>query len=244
MQNKLKIIFENENYLVIDKPAGITVNKSDTTKDEQTLQGMIEDEKKIDFNDPDQEFIDRGGIVHRLDKETSGVIIVAKNSNAFRNLQAQFKERKVEKKYIALAHGQIIPGEGVINAPVGRLPWNRKSFGVLSGGREAVTSYKIISNFQYSISNEKLSLIELFPKTGRTHQIRVHLKYINHPIFSDPLYGGRKIARNDRKVLNRVFLHAKEISFFDPITLNAVRFESELPEELENFLQLISKQNN
>lgn len=238
MESKLKILYENEDFLVVDKPYGVTVNKSDTTTGEMTLQDLVEEEDKIDKSDPDEDFVNRGGIVHRLDKETSGVIIVAKNSTAFRNLQAQFKERKVQKNYVALAHGKFIPEKGKINAPVGRLPWNRKRFGVLAGGREAETEYQVLS-ILYLVSNgktEPLSLVRLFPKTGRTHQIRVHLKYINHPIFGDPLYGGRKSSRADRKILSRVFLHAEEISFKDPKTGNEVHFKSELPKELSQLL--------
>ena len=145
MENKLKILFENDDFLIVDKPSGITVNRSDTTSREVTLQDLIEKEEKIDKNDVDPEFISRSGIVHRLDKETSGVLIVAKNSQAFRSLQSQFKERKVEKSYIALAHGQLKPQSGDINVPVGRLPWNRKRFGVLAGGREAITKYQVLS---------------------------------------------------------------------------------------------------
>lgn len=254
MGNNLKIILENDSYLIIDKESGMTVNKSDTTVSELTLQDLIEKENKLDRSDPDAEFVKRGGIVHRLDKETSGVIIVAKNSIAFRALQKEFKERRVKKSYVALAHGEIKPLRGEINVPIGRLPWNRKRFGVLSGGREASTSYEVITNYQLppassseagrAISNEVMSLVRLFPKTGRTHQIRVHLKHIGHPIFGDPLYGGRKTARDDRKLLNRVFLHAEEISFLDPTTGKEVSFKSEMPKELSEMLENFKPNNN
>lgn len=246
MENKLKIIYENDSYLIIDKESGMTVNKSDTTVNDLTLQDLIEKEDKIDKSDSDIEFVNRGGIVHRLDKETSGVIIVAKNSIAFRALQKEFKERRVKKSYIALAHGEIKPDKGEINVPIGRLPWNRKRFGVLAGGREASTEYRVLS-ILYPVSQEKgeaLSLVRLFPKTGRTHQIRVHLKYINHPIVGDPLYGGRKNARLDRKTLSRVFLHAEEISFLDPSTGKDVSFRSELPEELNEMLENFKQNYN
>ncbi|HYM65299.1 MAG TPA: RluA family pseudouridine synthase, partial [Candidatus Sulfotelmatobacter sp.] len=157
-----------------------------------------------------------------------GLLIVAKNLKSFENLQAQFKERKVEKTYIALVHGHVISDEGEISVPIGRLPWNRKRFGVMVGGKEAQTFYKTIERF-----NKPYSILELYPKTGRTHQIRVHLKYINHPIFGDEFYAGRKISREDRKLLDRFFLHAKKISFFHPKTGKKVEFESDLPQELK-----------
>lgn len=234
---KLKVIYKNNDFIIIDKPAGIIVNRSDTAVNEITLQDLIENEGLTDNKDQEPEFISRSGIVHRLDKETSGVLIVARNSKAFKNLQLQFKERKVEKTYLALSHGTIEPKIGEISVPVGRLPWNRKRFGVLSGGRESVTFYEVVSSFKSSISNEELTLVRLHPKTGRTHQIRVHLKYINHPIFSDPLYGGRKTSREDRKLLPRIFLHAQEISFLDPTTGVKVNFKSDLPYELKELLE-------
>ncbi len=243
MEDKLKIIYEKDDYLIIEKQAGITVNRSYTTADEVTVQDLIEKSGLIDKGDLDADFVARSGIVHRLDKETSGVLIVARNSKAFRNLQLQFKERRVEKSYLALVHGEVVPSSGEIAVPVGRLPWNRKRFGVLAGGREAKTEYQVLS-ILYLVSKNKrepLSLVRLFPKTGRTHQIRVHLKYINHPIFSDPLYGGRKTSREDRRFLPRIFLHAEEISFFDPKTGHRVMFESKLPEELEGFIRNLEK---
>ena len=237
--DRLKILFENDDYMVLDKQAGITVNRSDTTAKETTLQDLIEKEEKINKNDGDEEFKSRSGIVHRLDKETSGVLVVAKNSSVFRNLQAQFKERKVDKSYIALVHGKISPSKGEISAPVGRLPWNRKRFGVIAGGREAITKYQVL-RIKYLVSNgtrEALSLVRLFPKTGRTHQIRVHLKHISHPIFGDPLYGGRKTSKQDRKILQRVFLHAEKIKFQDPSSGREVEYSSQLPEDLRDLLE-------
>jgi len=303
---EVKIIFEDDILLVLNKPTGMVVNRSDTTKGKTTLQDWVEDYLKIrstkhetrnkseiskaqndfEFRNSDFDFKNRAGIVHRLDKETSGIILIAKTLEAFVNLQAQFKERRVQKTYLALAHGKIEPAEGEINVSVGRLPWNRKRFGVLSGGRESVTNYKVLSVFSCQLSangqsvlsssvpanrkpanqnlkteNRKLvteyfSLVELYPKSGRTHQIRVHLQYIKHPIFADPLYAGRKTSRNDRKLLPRVFLHASKISFYHPAFASAfvkttadkkasageaktneiLNFESPLPEDLNRFL--------
>jgi 23S rRNA pseudouridine1911/1915/1917 synthase len=250
--NEIKVIYEDDDILIIDKPSGTIVNKADTTKGEFTVQDWLEERFKIKDSrlkiDEDSDFYKRAGIVHRIDKETSGILIVAKNKSSFENLQAQFKERKVEKTYVALAHGRVEPEEGEIAVPVGRLPWNRKRFGVLAGGKEALTKYRAISNFQFLISKnkkEELTLLELYPKTGRTHQIRVHLKYINHPIFGDELYAGRKTSRDDRKILQRFFLHAKKISFFHPASSSnaasqkRVEFESPLPEELQKVLDFL-----
>lgn len=244
-----KVIFEDEDVLVLDKPAGITVNKSDTTRGEKTVQEWVEEKCKVQSAkrkaDEGNDFYKRAGIVHRLDKETSGILLVGKNPISFANLQAQFKERKVKKTYLALVHGKIDVEEGEIRVPVGRLPWNRKQFGVVAGGREAATKYKVFSIKYLVLGNRKepLTLLELYPETGRTHQIRVHLKYFGHPIFSDFLYAGRKTARNDRKLLPRIFLHAAKISFFHPTTNQLIFFESPLPEELQNFLHKISHLN-
>lgn len=251
------VLFEDNDIVVISKPAGITVNRSDTTKREETVQDWAEErigtkepketkERNVQKTfgasgsfDPSDSFYSRGGIVHRLDKETSGILLIAKNKVAFAHLQAQFKERTVKKRYTALAHGRLTPPDGEIRVPVGRLPWNRKQFGIVAGGREAVTRYKTISHFSHK--TEALSLLEVYPETGRTHQIRVHLKYIGHPIFADFLYAGRKTARNDRKLLSRVFLHAAKISFLHPTTAAELAFESPLPADLQTFLNLIEK---
>lgn len=246
-KNQPTIIFEDDALLVLNKPAGITVNNSDTTAGEKTVQDWLKEQFSIynvQFtNEQEADFYSRAGIAHRLDKETSGILLVAKTPQTFIELQRQFKERIVKKTYRALAHGRIVPEEGIISVPVGRLPWNRKQFGVVAGGREALTRYRVISNFQYPISkkdNEILSLVELYPETGRTHQIRVHLKHINHPIFADFLYAGRKTARNDRQILSRVFLHAANISFLHPTTKKTVSFESQLPPALQQVLDTFS----
>lgn len=243
-QPNITIVFEDDDMLVISKPSGITVNKADTTKGEITVQDWAEEKLQIGIKtwdiDAGNDFVNRGGIVHRLDKETSGILLIAKNPQAFSELQRQFKERIIKKTYIALAHGKVTPAEGDIRVPVGRLPWNRKQFGVVAGGREAFTRYRTIRNLSLSIhkGKEQLTLLELYPETGRTHQIRVHLKYIGYPIFADFLYAGRKTQRNDRKLLSRVFLHAAKITFSHPRIAEQVTFESSLPEELQKVLSL------
>ncbi len=237
-----QIIFEDDYILVIDKPSGMVVNKAETTKEGETVQEWAENKlktqnPKLETNDASADFYNRGGIVHRLDKETSGLLLIAKTPEAFVNLQTQFKNRQVKKKYLALVHGKVIPEEGVINASVGRLPWNRERFGVLPGGREAVTRYKVLS-IKYK-GTEPMSLLEVSPETGRTHQIRIHLKYIGFPIVGDTFYAGRKQARDDRKFCPRVFLHAAGIKFSHPVTNKELEFLSPLPTDLEAVLQNI-----
>lgn len=270
------ILYEDEWLLVLNKPFGCTVNRSDTTRREMTVQDWVEeylkirntkyeiqnkskiqnstpiqsgsnDQNGLELGNLDFEFLSRAGIAHRIDKETSGILLVAKTPLSFYNLQLQFKERVVKKTYLALSHGKILPQEGEINVPVGRLPWNRTHFGVVAGGREAVTFYKALSYFPWNRNNfltpieSGLTLVELYPRTGRTHQLRVHLKYLHHPIFGDPLYGGRKQSKEDRKYLSRLFLHASKISFLHPENKKTVSFESPLPEELLKMLTGLRK---
>ena len=241
------VVYEDEYLLLLNKPAGVVVNRSDTTTHIQTLQDIVEKHLQIaypfvasregEYPTTEEVFAQRSGIVHRLDKETSGIILVAKNPSVFGQLQRSFKEREVHKTYLALSHGEIKPNSGEINAPVGREQFNRMRFGVVAGGREALTHYNVVHLYKHLKTKEVLSYVQVHPYTGRTHQIRVHLKYIGHPIFSDELYAGRKTARNDRKELSRIFLHATSITFVHPIFKKEMTFEASLPEELEMFLQ-------
>lgn len=229
-----KIIYEDESFFVVDKPAGWITDASNTTTNQPVIQKWIADNFQFEINN----FEFRNGIVHRLDKETSGLLLIAKTKQAFEELQRQFKERLVHKTYIALVHGQVAQNEGIINEPVGRLPWRRDRFGVLPDGREAVTAYK--KKADYRLENNEYSLLELKPKTGRTHQIRIHLKHIGHPIVSDEFYAGRKTARHDRKWCQRLFLHAGEIKFLHPLSKKEVVFNSNLAPDLDTALAKLS----
>ena len=197
------ILYEDENLLVFDKPSGWVVNDADSTHDRDTVQKWVSKNGTFELA---KNFEKRSGIVHRLDKETSGCIIIAKDVSSFENLQHQFAERTVTKTYTALVHGRVKLESGEIDAPLGRLPWKRNKFGVLKSGRVAQTSYKLIQRLKNK--NEEFTLLSLFPKTGRTHQIRVHLKHLGHSIVSDPLYAGRKTLRRDKEFCERLFLHA------------------------------------
>lgn len=225
------VIFEDDYVLALNKPAGWVVNDSQTAHDNFTLQNWIS--KNYQF-ETSQNTALRNGIVHRLDKPTSGVILVAKTPGTFEALQKEFFDRNVEKVYIALVHGKVEPQTGTINAKIGRLPWKRTKFGVYEGGREALTDYKVIrvipSEVEKSLSG--FTLLELHPKTGRTHQLRVHLKHISHPIVSDHLYAGRKLYRQDIKTWPRLWLHAKSIKFIHPITKKEMTLEAPLSEDL------------
>lgn len=236
MKESPTILYKDEDIVVLNKPAGMIVNNADTSKSLFTLQDFLE--KEIPLKEKgDSDFYKRVGIVHRLDKETSGVIIVARNEESFFNLQAQFKNKQVKKVYVALCHGKIVE-EGEINVPIGRLPWNRMRFGVIPKGRESYTKFKVkeYKKFKENKIEETLSLVEVYPQTGRTHQIRVHFQYVNHPLFADDLYGGRKTKSRDRKYLGRHFLHASRISFLHPKNQKPVDFEAPLSLDLVEFL--------
>lgn len=237
------ILFEDESLLVIDKPFNMVVNRSDTTAHMRTVQDWVTEKlkiksEKLNVDEEGNDFYNRAGIVHRIDKETSGILLIAKDPESFQNLQLQFKERTVQKKYRALVHGKVTPKTGEIHIPVGRLPWNRKQFGVVAGGKDAVSFYSVIDYFEWnSKPKEIVSFLSVEPKTGRTHQIRVHMKYLGYPIVADFLYAGRKTSIKDRKVLNRVFLHAAEIAFRHPRTQEEIHIKSNLPQELEDFMK-------
>lgn len=223
-----QIIFEDNYLLAIDKPSGWVVNNAQTTFGIETLQDWLNSNFKYPISG-DKDL--RSGIVHRLDKETSGVLLVAKTRIAFESLQQQFKEREIKKVYLALVHGEVKLSLGKIVAPVGRLPWRRDRFGVIPAGREASTQYKVIEKF--SKDQEAYSLVELYPLTGRTHQIRVHMKYLGNPLVGDDFYSGRKTARKDRIWCPRLFLHARSISFFHPVDRKLVKIDSPLPSDLQ-----------
>ena len=228
-----KIIFEDKNILLLNKPPGVVVNRANTTK-KPTVQDWLE--KYLNLKD--EGIGERAGIVHRLDKGTSGILIVAKTTKAFENLQGQFKERSIDKSYQCLVHGKIEIKKGQIKAPVGRLPWNRERFGVLPGGRPAETNYEVIS--YYKNDKDIFSLVNVFPKTGRTHQIRIHMKHLGYPLVADEFYAGRKTSREDITWCPRLFLHAKSISFIHPETNEKLAFQANFPNDLKKVLQKLT----
>lgn len=223
MEEKIKIIFENKELLVVEKPAGLT-----TTKERKGEEGTLEDLlMEIRPNN-----LDRQGIVHRLDKGTSGLILVAKNELALKKLKRQFKERKVVKKYNCLVEGNSSV-DGVINAPIGRSRYAFAKFKVGVDGKESITEFKCIN--KYRKGDKKYSLLEVNLKTGRTHQIRVHMSYLGWPLVGDKTYGGKTDE------IDRPFLHAVFIEFKDPVSNKVLSFKSELPTDLKKCLKSYEK---
>ena len=222
----IPILFEDEAMIAINKPPGIVVNNAESVKGE-TVQDWVEKTYHI--------FIEnRGGIVHRIDKETSGILLIAKTIPAFIELQRQFKVHIIQKTYVAIVHGKLVPETGEINAPVGRLPWNKEHFGIVPGGKESITRYKVQETWEKE--KETYSFVELYPQSGRTHQIRVHLKYINHPIVADYLYAGRKTARSDRTWAPRVMLHAWKLTCQHPTTHESLAIEAPIPDDMNTII--------
>lgn len=223
----LHIIFENDDLLVIDKPAGMVVHPAAGHSSGTLVNAVL-------GYDPDIEGIggeERPGLVHRLDKETSGLIVLAKNDNAHHWLQDQFRLRKVEKTYLALVDGRPPTSSGRVEAPIGRDPSHRKRMAIVSAkkGREAVSEYKTVESFR------EHTLLEFHPLTGRTHQVRLHCAFLGCPIVGDKVYG----RKNPSVRLNRHFLHAYRLKITLPNEGEPRLFEVDLPEELKEVLELV-----
>lgn len=240
----LNIVHEDDAVIVINKPAGMIVHPGAGVTG-GTLANAIAYhlELRFDTQHPalSTQHSVRPGIVHRLDKDTSGLIVVAKNEVVHENLSEQFRERKVYKSYTALVHGVVKEIKGKIEEPIARDPRNRTRMGVVRGGRPALSIYKVKRSF------ERFTLLDVEIKTGRTHQIRVHLSFINHPVVGDETYnGGRDKTVADVKAraaiskLNRVFLHAEQLGFYHPTTNEWIKFNAPLPDELNRFLMLLT----
>lgn len=238
-----KIIFEDDHLLVIEKPTGLVVNRAESVKG-QTLQDWLEIKFKLQSAmlkvRGETEFKSRSGIVHRLDKETSGLMVVTKTPEAYHHLVGQFKDRLVIKKYLTLVHGRLRPLTGDIQAPIKRNPFNRLRFGVFVDGRPSTSQYQVLDYYQNPKEKNKskryFSLVEVTPKTGRTHQIRVHFSHLHYPVVSDDLYAGRKTSRHDRAWCPRLFLHAAYLEFNHPVNNQRLNYSSELPDDLKQAL--------
>ena len=224
----MEILFENKNIIAINKPSGLVVHSDGRTKEESVSSWLLEKYPEIkNVGEPwtsgSGEVIYRPGIVHRLDRDTSGVLVIAKNQESFLNLKSQFQDRDIKKTYNAFVYGEIKEIEGVIDRPIGRSKSDFRKWSAQRGARgemrDAVTEYKVFHTCADA------SYVEVYPKTGRTHQIRVHFKAINHPVICDSLY-----AENKPKLLDfdRLALHARKIEISD-INGDILTIEAPLP---------------
>lgn len=213
----LPVIFQDDNVIVIDKPAGVLTHAKGTENEEFTVSKFF---KRFYSGTDEESSSNRVGIVHRLDRDTSGVMIGALNSDSLRYLQKQFSQRTTKKVYAAVIEGHLDQDEAIIDLPIGRNPSKPSSFRVDSNGKSAQTSYTVLRR------SKKFSLLELKPKTGRTHQLRVHLKYLKHPIVGDKVYGS---------ISDRLYLHASSLEITLPGGKRRV-FKSKLPLSFEQLL--------
>ena len=235
----LDVVFEDEHLAVINKPAGMIVHPGSGVTS-GTLANAIA--YHFETRDPQSAIRNRIGIVHRLDKDTSGLIVVAKDEQTHEALAEQFRKREVFKSYVALVHGSTRDNSGIIDRPIARDRFHRTKMTVSETGRSALSFWKVRERF------EKFTLMDVEIKTGRTHQIRVHLASLNHPIVGDATYNeGRDntIAdvdiKNAIRILNRFFLHAERLSFTHPKTGERLEFVSPLPGELKEFLEKLQE---
>ncbi|AEH22274.1 pseudouridine synthase, RluA family [Thermodesulfobacterium geofontis OPF15] len=219
-----EIIYEDEDIAVINKPSGIVVHPAPGHYDDTLVHGLILKLKNLSGIGGKI----RPGIVHRLDKDTSGIMLVAKNDFAHKKLVEAFKERLIEKNYIALVYGRLTQKKGKIETFIGRHPIARKKMAVLKEGKLAITFYEVLEIFN------KASLVLAKPVTGRTHQIRVQFSYIGHPILGDPIYGGLK---HNLPKPPRLMLHAYEIVFKHPRTNEEMKFRVPIPEEFQSYIE-------
>lgn len=220
----IEILFEDSDLIAINKPAGTLVYLPEGFKKEETLLDILSG--KLDFKEISQ----RNGVVHRLDRETSGVILFAKNKESEEALKAIFKKREIKKYYKALCFGNITPKTGKINIPLGRGAKDRLKVVPKRSGRASVTNYEQIKYFPKS----DISFLDVEIETGRTHQIRVHLSSIGYPVVGDTKYTKKKSA------LDRQFLHASKVSFKHPFSGKLLEITSELPNDLKTFLNQLS----
>jgi len=228
----LAVVYEDEWLLVVDKPAGMVVHPAPGHTTGTLVNALLAHCPALATSGQE-----RPGIVHRLDRDTSGLLLVAKEEQVRRALQRQFKTRQVRKVYLALLDGLLQPVRGRIEAPLGRDPRHRQRFAVLPDGREAVTDYRVLEQFAHPSGPAAgdYTLVEAEPKTGRTHQIRVHLAAIGHPVVGDRVYGRRRT----HLPLSRQFLHAWRLEFVHPHSGQRLEFETPLPAELSAVLELL-----
>lgn len=224
----LDIVYEDDDVIVVNKPQGMVVHPAPGHPNHTLVNALLYHSPLSTINGTF-----RPGIVHRIDKDTSGLLMVAKNDLAHQSLAEQLRNKTNKREYLALVYGQIKEDEGTIDAPLGRNPQDRKKQAVVKGGRHAVTHFKVMKRY------DNFTLVKCILETGRTHQIRVHMKYIGHPLVGDPLYGPRKVIGK-----NGQFLHAALLGFKHPRTGEEMVFEAPLPENFQKMLDKLDKQQH
>ncbi len=239
----LDILYEDDDLLVVNKPAGMVTHPAHGNYSGTLVNALLYYCKQLSTLNTET----RAGIVHRLDKDTSGVMVVAKTNAAHAHLAKQFSERTIGREYWAVVWGTFKEKSGMIEAELGRSKSDRKKIAVVAGGKHAITEYEVIKRFDY------LTLVRLRLRTGRTHQIRVHLAHINHPVFGDPVYHGRRIVAGPGtaqqkaevhallQLINRQALHAKTLDFTHPRTGRRMSFDSALPADFSAVLAFLEK---
>jgi len=238
----LDSMYEDDDLLIVNKPAGMVTHPAYANYSGTLVNALLHHSQSLSAVNTAQ----RPGIVHRLDKDTSGLMVVAKTDRAHHILAKQFSKRTIDREYWAVIWGVMKKKKGIIEASLGRSKRDRKKVTVTAEGKHAVTEYEVLESFGY------LSLVRLKLKTGRTHQIRVHLAHIGHPVFGDPTYGGRsetwgglagkksRQAAGFLRIINRQALHAKTLGFIHPSTNKTIKFDSELPDDMKQLLAELS----
>lgn len=224
-----QVVYEDNNLLVANKPSGLITHPKNTEDKQDSLTGWLV-EKYPEIRTVGEDPL-RPGLVHRLDKDTSGLLVIAKNQESFFYLKSLFQDKKIKKYYIALVHGKPKESKGIIDAPMGRIGMKRTTQlhgkKKLKDEKTAITEYSTLKNFK------DFTLLEVSPHTGRTHQIRVHLKSIGTPVAGDPLYGHG--GKKSHKEPDRLFLHAYKLQFISPDG-KSLAFEADLPDDLQKFI--------
>ena len=223
----LEVVYEDDDVIVVYKPSGMVVHPAPGHHHGTLVNGLLYHCNTLSNVGGDS----RAGIVHRIDKDTSGLLVACKNNKAHRNLAEQFKNKETTtRKYLAIVNGNIGHNLGKINEQIGRDPGNSQKMAVVEGGKESVTHFKVLERFKDH------TLIECTLETGRTHQIRVHMSYIKFPVLNDPLYGSKKQTTEFGQ-----YLHAKTLGFVHPTTGKYMEFDSELPTEFQEMLETLRK---
>jgi 23S rRNA pseudouridine1911/1915/1917 synthase len=235
----LRVVFEDDHLIAVNKPPGLVVHPATSHRTSTLVHGLLYHcDHLADLGGPL-----RPGIVHRLDKDTSGIIVVAKGNSAYRHLSRQFKEKLVYKEYSALVYGRLPHSSGQFTDPIHRHPKNRKKMGIIAGGREASTFWWLKLLFG------EVSLVKVVIKTGRTHQIRVHFAHAHHPVVGDATYGGKKrvnsvqspLLRDRLRKVKRQMLHARRLKLVHPATGENLDLSAPMPEDMSDLLEFLQK---